>query len=119
MKLKPFSLLLAAAMLSLFTTTANCPQKPLAQGVTTLAPGHYKGTNGTNMETFWAHATVATSAAYSIANVGYSLTNCGTAHSENVGALFIGKIVPGKTFEILSHDAGDTSTVCWSIYKRR
>jgi hypothetical protein len=115
MKIKTLSLLLEAAMLCV-TTIANCQQKPLAQGVATLAPGNY---NGSDMATFWAHTTVSTPAASSIANVGYQLSSCGTANSENVGALFIGKIVPGKSFEILSHDAGDTSAVCWTIYKRR
>jgi hypothetical protein len=116
MKIKTLSLLLGAAILCVFTTAAHCQQKPLAAGVATLTPGKY---NGTDLATFWARTTVSTRAASSIANAGYSLTNCGTANSENVGALFIGKIIPGKSFEILSHDAGDTSVVCWTIYKRR
>jgi hypothetical protein len=119
MKIKTLTLSLGAAMLCVFTTPAHSQQKPLAQGVATLVSGDYKGANGTHMETFWAHATVSTPAASSVANVGYLLSNCGTAHSENVGALFVGKIVPGRSFEILSHDPGDTSTACWMIYKRR
>ena len=116
MKLKNLSLLLGAAMLCVFTTAGNCQQKPLAQGVATLAPGNY---DGSNIASFYSHVTVSTRAAGATGSVGYQLTNCGTNKPEGVGALFVGKIVPGKSFEILSHDPGDTGTICWVIYKLR
>ena len=116
MKTKTLSLSLGAAMLCVFTTTANCQQKPLAQGVATLAPGNY---DGSNIVTFYSRVTVSTRAAAATGSVGYQLTNCGTNKPESVGALFVGKIVPGASFEIVSHDPGDTSTVCWTVYKLR
>jgi hypothetical protein len=116
MKLKTLSLSLGAAMLCVFTAAGNCQQKPLAQGVATLTPGNY---DGANIVTFYSHATVPTRAAGATGSVGYQLTNCGTKKPESVGALFVGKIVPGASFEILSLTGDDTSTVCWVIYKLR
>jgi hypothetical protein len=116
MKIKNLSLLLVAAMLCVFTIVGNCQQKTLAQGVATLAPGNY---DGSNIVTFYSHVTVSTRAAGPTGSVGYSLTSCGTTKPESVGALSVGKIVPGKSFEILSLSGDDTSTVCWVIYKLR
>jgi hypothetical protein len=56
---------------------------------------------GANILTFYVHVTVSTRAAGPAENVGYQLTNCGTSRPEGVGALFVGKIVPGESFELL------------------
>jgi hypothetical protein len=71
--------------------------KPPNQGRTTLTSGL---------------ATISTAAASSSAV--YTLTNCGAAGTP--GILSVGTITAGVSFNIVSSNTGDTSTVCWWVH---
>jgi len=67
-------------------------------------------------------ATVSTPAACAPGSTCvYKLTNCGKSSSTAIGALAIGTVKPGTSFQIISLNssaaivAGDASTVCWQI----
>jgi len=67
-------------------------------------------------------ATVSTSAACTPSQACvYKLTNCGKSSSTAIGALAIGTVRAGTSFQIISLNSsaavatGDASTVCWQI----